>query len=177
MALQLIFIVETNSRCKSDWIYIKDTIEYFYAYDLTQTKLTPVYMDGKGRYKNKEKEIKALISQFKHSNKDNETKIIYCFDCDEYDVNPVDTEFLKNAKEYCNRQGYEFVWFCKDIEQVYLNRKVTDKEKKKVAATFKEKKDIANIDRSKLFVDSYRNNSSNIMKILDKYLSRKKDLL
>ena len=33
MGLQLIFAVETNSKCKSDWIYIKDTIEHFYKYD------------------------------------------------------------------------------------------------------------------------------------------------
>ena len=29
MSLQLIFVVETNKTCKSDWIYIKDTIDYF----------------------------------------------------------------------------------------------------------------------------------------------------
>lgn len=28
--LQMIFVVESNSTCKSDWIYIKDTIEQFY---------------------------------------------------------------------------------------------------------------------------------------------------
>lgn len=26
MSLQLIFVVETNRKCNSDWIYIKDTI-------------------------------------------------------------------------------------------------------------------------------------------------------
>lgn len=30
MSLQLIFVVETNKTCKSDWIYIKDTIDYFF---------------------------------------------------------------------------------------------------------------------------------------------------
>ena len=33
MGLQLIFVVETNKTCKSDWIYIKDTVERFYQYD------------------------------------------------------------------------------------------------------------------------------------------------
>ena len=51
MSLQLIFVVETNKTCKSDWIYIKDTIDYFFEYDRTAIKLTPVYMDGKGKYK------------------------------------------------------------------------------------------------------------------------------
>lgn len=30
MGVQYIFVVETNSKCKSDWIYIRDTIERFY---------------------------------------------------------------------------------------------------------------------------------------------------
>ena len=29
MGVQLIFVVETNKKCKSDWIYIKDTIDYY----------------------------------------------------------------------------------------------------------------------------------------------------
>ena len=62
MGLQLIFVVETNKKCKSDWIYIKDTIDRFFQYNQAQVKLTPVYMDGKGNYKNKEKEISCLIS-------------------------------------------------------------------------------------------------------------------
>ena len=53
MGLQLIFVVETNKRVNSDWIYIKDTIERFYEYSRTQIKLTPVYMDGRGKYKKK----------------------------------------------------------------------------------------------------------------------------
>ena len=50
MGLQLIFVVETNKKCKSDWIYIKDTIDRFYQYDQAQVKFSPVYMDGKGKY-------------------------------------------------------------------------------------------------------------------------------
>ena len=46
MGVQLIFAVETNKNCNSDWIYIKDTIEQFYEYDRTQLKLSVVYMDG-----------------------------------------------------------------------------------------------------------------------------------
>ena len=173
MALQLIFVLETNAKCKSDWIYIKDTIEHLYKYELTQIKFTPVYMNGKGNYKNKEKEIRTLIAQFAHANKDNQSKVIYCFDCDDYDVNQVDEIFLRNAREYCMQSGYEFVWFCKDIERVYLNKKVEDKDKKKEASAFKAKKAVIGLDKSKLLANAYRVNSSNLMKILDKYLMRK----
>ena len=61
MGLQLIFVVETNKKCNSDWIYIKDTIEHFYQYERTQVKLSVVYMDGKGKYKQKEKQVNWFI--------------------------------------------------------------------------------------------------------------------
>ena len=57
MGLQLIFVVETDSKCKSDWIYIKDTLEWFYDFDRAHTKLSPVFMAGKNKYLKKEKEI------------------------------------------------------------------------------------------------------------------------
>lgn len=47
MGVQYIFVVETNSKCKSDWIYIRDTIERFYQWNQPQIKLSVVYMNGK----------------------------------------------------------------------------------------------------------------------------------
>ena len=171
MGVQFIFVVETNKQCNSDWIYIKDTREYFYVYERTRVKLSVVYMDGRGNYnsKKKEKEIKRLISQYSAASERNQSKVIYCFDCDEYNNNPDDLKFLEDAKKYCDDKGYDFVWFCKDIEQVYIGKKVDDSQKKKEAATFKAKKLIAKVDSDRLSVGKYRINSSNIMSVLDQY--------
>lgn len=49
-------------------------------------------------------------------NVSHQSKVIYCFDCDNFDTNAEDENFLKNAKQYCEENGYEFVWFCRDIE-------------------------------------------------------------
>lgn len=177
MGLQLIFAVETNKKCNSDWIYIKDTIEYFYSYERTQVKFSVVYMDGKGNYnsKKKEKEIKSLTSQYSSTSNTNRSRVIYCFDCDDYDSKMDDLKFLEEAKKYCDEHEYDFVWFCKDVEQVYIGKKVDDSQKKKEAATFKAKKQINSIDSKKLLMKNYRNNTSNIMNVLDGYseLTRK----
>lgn len=93
MGLQLIFVVETNKKCNSDWIYIKDTIEHFYDYERTEVKLRPVYMDGKGKYKNKEKQVKQFIKEYSAMSKTNHSKVLYCFDCDDYNNNPDDWNF------------------------------------------------------------------------------------
>ena len=174
--LQMIFVVESNSTCKSDWIYIKDTIEQFYQYDRAHVKLSVIYMDGKGKYSNKEKVIASQIKTYQNAVKNGASRrsvVIYCFDCDEYDTNQEDLVFLDKAEQYCAHHAYDFVWFCKDIEQVYLGKKVDDSRKKQEATTFKEKGLIASVDERKLHTHEYRRNTSNIMNVIDKYLSRK----
>lgn len=110
--------------------YIKSTIDYFYEYNRTGLKLSPVYMDGKGNYKQKEKEVKSLISQYSKASKGNKSKVIYCFDCDEYDNKIEDLTFLKTVKKYCDDRGYDFIWFCKDVEQVYIGKRVDNSKKR-----------------------------------------------
>lgn len=171
MGLQLIFVVETNRKCKSDWIYIKDTIDYLYEYDKAHVKLTPIYMDGKGNYKKKEKAIAECIAQYGHENK---SEVIYCFDCDDYDIKGEDLEFLGNAQNYCKSKGYHFVWFCKDIERVYIGKKVDDRKKQSEAVAFKEKKLITQVDIKGLSGTHYKADTSNIMNVLNQYLDRKK---
>lgn len=170
MGFQLIFVVETNKKCKSDWIYIKNTIDRFYKYDKAHIRLYPVYMDGKTNYLYKEKEVKNLIKQYKATASNNETKVIYCFDCDEYDTKPEDLEFIKKTQKFCKNNRYEQVWFCKDIERVYLGKKVSDSQKKKEAEKFMAKKLIDGVPENNLISEKYGENLSNILKILDKYI-------
>ena len=175
MGVQLIFVVETNKKCNSDWIYIKETIEHFYLYDRIKVKLSVVYMDGRGNYSSnkKEREIKGYISQYRATSKTNKSKVIYCFDCDEYINNPEDLKFLEKAKKYCDDHEAEFVWFCKDVECAYLGKKVDAGQKSKEAGKFKAKKLIRNVNPDKLSVNTYRMNTSNVMRILDRYLTRR----
>lgn len=173
MDLQLIFVVETDSKTKSDWIYIKDTIDYFYNYDEYHVKFSPVYMAGKGNYKKVEGKILKLISDYAAVNNQRQSKVIYCFDCDDFDTNRVDMDFLKSAKEYCDEKQYDFVWFCKDVERVYISKKVPQRDKKKEASKFKSGKLINKVNKTNLEVSGYAANTSNILKVINKYLTRK----
>ena len=175
MGLQLIFVVETNKKCKSDWIYIKETIDKFFNFNPAQVKLSTVYLNGKGNYntKSKEKEIALLESQYRSTSKDNVSQVILCLDCDDYDIKSEYIKFLKNAKQYCTDNHMELIWFCKDIESVYIGKKVSDADKKDEAAKFKAKKLINFVDSHNLSASTYIRNSSNIINILDKYLDKK----
>ena len=169
MGVQLIFVVETNKKSKSDWIYIKNTIDRFYKYDKAHLKLSVVYMDGKTNYLYKEKEVKTLISQYNGASTNNQTTVLYCFDCDDYDTKCEDAEFLKKTQEFCRIGSYEDVWFCKDIERVYLGRKVSDNQKNKEAAKFMANKLIYEVSESKLKGGNFGANMSNILRVLDKF--------
>ena len=81
MGLQLIFVVETNKKSKSDWIYVKDTVDYFYKYERTEVKFSPIYMEGRGKYNSpkKQREIEQKISQYSVTSENNYSKVIYCF--------------------------------------------------------------------------------------------------
>lgn len=175
MGLQLIFVVETNNKCKSDWIYIKDTIEKFYQYNKAQVKFSTVYMNGKGNYKKREKDIKKLISQYSVTNKLNVSKVIFCFDCDDYDTKDTDAVFLSEAFQYCKEKGYKFVWFCKDVECVYIGQSVANSEKTKKATMFKQRKLIDKIDERQLNAVSYQKGRSNILNVLSECFDGKID--
>ena len=173
MGLQLIFVMETNKKSKSDWKYIRSTYEFFYKYGRTEVKFTPIFMDGKHKYKDKEAEISKKIAEYKATVKTNRSVVIYCFDCDEYDNQEEDRVFLKETKEYCNNRGAEFVWFCKDIERVFLGKKVENSNKSKEADAFMMRGKIKKIESKNLCCERYQNQKSNILTILDKYLERK----
>ena len=76
MGLQLIFVVETNKKSKSDWIYVKDTVDYFYKYERTEVKFSPIYMEGRGKYNSpkKQREIEQKISQYSVTSENNYSK-------------------------------------------------------------------------------------------------------
>lgn len=88
MGLQLVFCVETNKKTQSDVIYIKQAISQFYNLNHAHQKLSWVFMDGKGKYASVSvrNEIEKNIKTYKVSSENNTSIVIYCFDCDDYDV-------------------------------------------------------------------------------------------
>ena len=80
---------------------------------------------------------------------------------------------LKEITRYCEDNGINLVWFCHDVEEVFLGHKVSDSQKVQEATTFRRKRKIEEIQIVKLSCNTQRACVSNIMNILDKYLARK----
>lgn len=92
---------------------------------------------------------------------------------DFYNSKQEDLAFFNTVKRYCADHGYEFVWFCKDIESVYLGRKVSKSQKKAESDAFRGKHQIENVSANVLLETRLKSNTSNLMVIMDKYLVRK----
>ena len=107
--------------------------------------------------------------QYSVTSENNYSKVIYCFDCDKQDSKEDDRKFLEKAKKYCKEHEYEFVWFCKDVEDVYLGKQVDRSEKTKEAVRFKKNNLIKKVDSKNLVAQTYKAKTSNIMKVLDRY--------
>lgn len=170
MAIQLILCVETNKKADTDSKYIFETIRYYYNVD-NSVKLSKIYMGTKTKYNSKEvlKEIKQKKSMFSHGS----SMVIYYIDTDQYEKNPNHKKEYDEIQKYCEHENYEMVWFCHDVEEVFIGYKVSDSDKTKKAAEFVKKNIVKNVNYKKLSSDKLIKNTSNMLLVFDKYLQRK----
>ncbi len=170
MAIQMILCVETIKSADTDSIYISEVINHWYQLN-NQIKISKIYMKSKSKYNSKDvmREIDKKSRAFTFG----ETKVIYCIDTDQCEKNIDHIKELKAISQYCEEKGYDLIWFCHDVEEVFLGKRVSDSQKVQEAGTFRRKKMIEKIQADKLSCNEKRAYVSNILCIFDKYLSRK----
>lgn len=170
MALQMILCLETNKRSATDYVYIKDTINRFFCLD-NKIKISPIYMNGKSNYNSKKvkKEIAKLCKDYVIG----ETRVIYVIDTDAYEVEFYHSKELQDISQYCSDNKFDLVWFCHDVEEVYIGEKVPDNQKVSKAQDFRKRNKILEINEKNLMSNEKRNGVSNILLVLDKYIRRK----
>lgn len=170
MAIQMIFCVETNKRADTDSIYITEALRHWYQLS-NQIKINKVYMNAKSRYNKQEvlKEIQKKTMEYTIG----VTKVIYCIDTDQYEKNPEHKNDLHKISRFCESHGYDLIWFCHDVEEVFLGKKISDSQKVQEAAAFRRKKMIQEIPANQLSSNTKNTSRSNMLCVLDKYLTRK----
>ena len=174
MNVQLIFCIETNKQADTDFIYINEVIKEFYQLD-PHIKISPVYMNGRGNFNthNTESKVSKLKKEYAAANSESATYVLYCLDCDRYDSNPEDRAFLISVKQYCDDdEDRQFVWFCRDVEDVFLGKQVEKKQKHSEAVRFQTSKKIKSLNTALLSVSGFRQHYSNLCLVLDEFLTR-----
>lgn len=166
---QILMCLETNERSNTDYVYITCTLERFYEHTKT-IKYKPIYLESKSKYQDRKKQKEINNAKRAYSG---ETAVIYFIDMDEYSVRPEDKKLLDQIKDYCIEKGYDLVFFNKDIEDVYWRQQIPNTEKVEKAAQFRAKRIINNISIDAVSSTTISRHQSNILRILDKYWTRK----
>lgn len=170
MAIQMIFCLETNKRAGTDYIYIKEILSNLYQMN-NHVKISPIYMGTKTKYQSKDilRDIRQKTKEYIHG----ETKVIYCIDTDEYERVSEDANAFRDIRQFCEEREYELIWFCHDVEEVFVGQSISDSQKVKVAKAFRNNKDIEKLSRERLSEKGPKSCASNILRVLDLYLERK----
>ena len=166
--MQLLLAVECSKESKSDEMYIKSFINKYF--DVGFNKLSFVYLNGKTNYKNIKNTINKKVREYSGS-----SHVIFCLDTDS---NTPDNKALNDdIVSFASTNNFDLVWFCKDIEDVFLNRKISKNVKSDTATSFYKKKDYSKIKVSSFSINKNWNElnpkNSNLYTIINKYLNSK----
>lgn len=166
----VIFCVETNKQANTDWVYIKATLDKYYMAEQknSHVRFDRIYMGSKNKYKSKQ--VVNEITSWKRVYKD-ELVVVYCIDTDNYESNPDHKKEFEEISLYCKNRGYELVWFCHDIEEVYWKRSVDNTAKKKESIQFSKTKQIEKVDKKNLVCGNIRSGFSNILCVLEEIIN------
>ena len=168
MSKFLLICIESPLK-KSDHMYIETFLKKIYNIN-SDIKLKFLSLNGIDNY-NKDNTLKRINSEI-NASMHSEKHIIYCLDTDNYN-SPEYEKRNKSIQEFCNVHNYELVWFCKNIEEVFLGKSISKSEKLQEARKFVIGIKNYTIDEQKLLQDKIKNKMSNFLLIFDKYLSRK----
>ncbi len=136
-----IFIVESDNKSKSDYLYISKYLHHFFNVG-KQDVIRPVFLGGKGNYRkrSKESEIKGFVEKFKSYKRDDDRIVVFCcIDIDDISRTGSAHEnrvYAKTIHDYCCDKNWEFVWFHETIEEVFVGKRVSDKDKYRTARSF-----------------------------------------
>lgn len=171
MSKQILLCVETNAKARTDYQYISETIRRFYVND-PKISYKPIFLESKSMYASpkKQKEIEKYTKAYP-----GETKVIYFIDTDDFDTNYETEKLLEEIKKYCEMHAYEMVFFCRDVEEVYLGNRINNVDKVNAVKKFKSTKMIEQAAEEKLSQNKYKVKCSNILCILDQFWVRKKE--
>ena len=161
--IRLIVVCETRASSKTDYKYIKSVIDYYYK--PRSYSIKPIYATSKSELIKQDKKIEKEISDYPGQ------VVVVLF----ADVDLGNDNLNNKIINYCNNKKYELVWMNGTIEEVFLGRKVSNKQKTKEANKYLEHylkilPLLNNLDNSSALTS---NRSSNIILVLDKILERK----
>ena len=170
MSIQLIIAVEANKESRSDYRYIDPFIKRYFK--IGTNKISYVYMGSKRNYSDKgiNAQINSLINSYRKTGK---SHVIYCFDTDDFSVSPEHQANDEKIKKDLVHNS-DIVWFNRDIEEVFINSRLENAEKKSKSIDFLAKGLIKFVSYQlfKYEDDFVGKRRSNLGVVISKYLEK-----
>lgn len=169
MSKLIILCTETNKSHPVDSLYIRKTLNHFYEIDNSIT-IKPVKFNGKGNF-DKPKVLKEIKENLKA--KFDEKYVFYCVDTDKFASKIEDVNLNNKIENFCKQNGYAYVWFCQNVEEVFWKKEIQDNEKVKMAERFNISDLSKTLDENKFLSKCVNRYKSNLLLEFDKILKRK----
>lgn len=166
----VLLVMECDKISQSDYKYIVRFIDLFFSPLPHGLSIKPIFMKGKTCYKRERviKEINTKIKMF-----DGECDVVYCVDFDAWRnesivlLNEEIISFCRNSPFSCH--SCKLIWFNADIEDIFLGKSISSKDKTKESERFYRHGKIAN-EKSQTFSSDDKemktNRRSNIFCVL-----------
>jgi len=163
---QIILVLESKSHNDSDYMYVRTFIRKQLK-DKTNIKNTSLPMNGKDNYNSKslQSRIKQEIKKYKHG----KSVVLIGYDTDNIDMVSKDDLYDKRITEFCKLKGYYPVFFCRDVEEVFLGKRIS-KNKTKEAIRFLRSGGIDKIKTENFYSENKRIGKSNLCLVLERVL-------
>lgn len=170
--MQIVLFCEAKSETDTDFSYIREYIHHRYPDKKRIIHIDKVNLGSKFNYEKGKRKAADLIKKYALQHKDEKQVVICCFDTD---IGKTGAEEANDKiVAFCKTNGYELVWFHRDIEEVFLGTQIPDKDKFRCAKRFVERGNVKGIKDKKMMVSDPRKGNvgtSNLKCVLDKYLA------
>lgn len=170
--MQIVLFCEASSESGTDFSYIREYIHDRYPDKRRLIHIDKVSLGSKTKYEKGKRKAADLIKRYAFQHKNEKQVVICCFDTDKGKQGAEETN--DKIEIFCKTNGYELVWFNRDIEEVFLGQQVPDKDKLRCAKDFVEHGFIKRINDQIMMVTDPRKGhtgTSNLKCVLDKHLT------
>ena len=114
------------------------------------------------------KKINKKISKF------DKYEIIYCLDTDKIVARYEDIKLNEEINKYCLENNIKIVWFCENIEDVFLHQHISDSDKVRMAKKFSRENQLGKSTKESLSRKTLTSKTSNLLLIFDEILEQKR---
>lgn len=167
----VIVCVETNKRANTDVSYINKAIRHFYDVDNNNVKMSFKFYDTKTNYADK-KLLKEIKEDCKAVGEENSI-VLFCVDTDEYEISVDDIKLNSEIEIFCQQNNFRFTWFCRNVEEVFLHKRVNHNVKVQESKRFARANGIGQACENDLKAAVFSRRKSNLLNNLDDILKRK----